>query len=78
MIYTKGFVCFCSNEMIMVIPGEVTRHDDSKIFMGIRKGDRKVVIVVWSICIEFALGKKRISKLFCFNLDTLVNCFIFV
>ena len=27
----------------MVIPGEVTRHDDSKIFMGIRKGDRQVV-----------------------------------
>ena len=36
----KGFVCFCSNEKIMVIPGEVTRHDDSKIFMGIRKGNR--------------------------------------
>ena len=49
MIYTKGFVCFCSNETIMVIPGEVTRHDDSKIFMGNRKGDRQVVNVVWSM-----------------------------
>ena len=46
---TKGFVCFCSNETIMVIPGEVTRHDDSKIFMGIRKGDRQIVNVVWSM-----------------------------
>ena len=33
----------------MVIPGEVTRHDDSKIFMGIRKGDIQVVNVVWSM-----------------------------
>ena len=33
----------------MVIPGEVTRHDDSKIFMGSRKGDKQVVNVVWSM-----------------------------
>ena len=26
-------------ETIMVIANEVTRHDDSKIFMGIRKGE---------------------------------------
>ena len=33
----------------MVIPGEVTRHVDSEICMGIRKGDRQVVNVVWSM-----------------------------
>ena len=34
----------------MDIPSEVTRHDDSKIFMEIRRGDRQVVNEVGSMC----------------------------
>ena len=45
----RDLYAFASNEPIMVIPGEVTRHDDSKIFMESRKGDRQVANVVWSM-----------------------------